>query len=133
MSYNKIIVMGRLTREPELRRTQQGTAVTGFTLAVDRPRGKGGAQQTDFIDCVAWGKTAEFVAKYFAKGQLVHIDGRLQSRDWTDKQGQSRRAWEIFVQEADFAEGKRDRPAPGPVTGDDFVDDTDDDEAELPF
>ena len=103
MSYNKIILQGRLTREPELRRTQAGLAVTSFTLAVDRPKGKSGVQATDFIDCVAWDKTAEFAAKYFAKGQLVLVDGALQSRAWQDKQGQNRISWEVQVQQARFS------------------------------
>lgn len=131
MNYNKIILMGRLVREPELRRTQNNTAVAGFTLAVNRPKGKDGTQTADFFDCVAWGKTAEFVSKYFVKGQLMHVDGAMQARDWTDKQGQKRRSWEVQAQQVDFAEGRKDAPS-GPVSAGDFVD-MDDDDGELPF
>ena len=92
---NKIFIMGRLTRDPELRRTQSGTAVTSFTLAVDRDfKSQSGEKETDFIDVVAWRSTAEFAAKYFTKGRMAIVEGRLQIRPWTDKEGNSRRsAW----------------------------------------
>ncbi|NCB04417.1 MAG: single-stranded DNA-binding protein [Clostridia bacterium] len=105
---NKAILMGRLTADPELRRTQSNTAVTSFTLAVDRSFSKGAEKQTDFIDIVAWDKTAEFVSKWFHKGQLVAVSGRIQVRNWEDKQGQKRRTYEIVAEEAHFAESKRD-------------------------
>ena len=89
---NKIIIMGRLTRDPELRRTGSGTAVTSFSLAVDRDfKSQSGEKETDFIDVVAWRSTAEFVSKYFTKGRMAVVEGRLQIRDWTDKE-RTRRA-----------------------------------------
>lgn len=88
---NKIIIMGRLVRDPELRRTQSGTAVTSFRLAVDRDyKAEDGSKQADFFDVVAWRSTAEFVSKYFSKGRMAVVDGRLQSRPWTDKDGNKR-------------------------------------------
>ena len=96
--------MGRLTRDPELRHTQQGTPVTSFTIAVDRAfSGKdGGEKQTDFIDIVSWKQTAEFVVKYFTKGQLIAVEGRLQIRDWTDKDGNKRRNAEVVTEQVHF-------------------------------
>ena len=90
---NHIVIMGRLTRDPELRYTQSQTPVASFTLAVDRDFGgrDGGEKQTDFIDCVAWRQTAEFVNKYFTKGSMAVVSGRLQIRDWTDRDGGKRR------------------------------------------
>ena len=89
---NKIILMGRLTRDPELRRTSSGTAVTSFSLAVDRDfKSQSGEKETDFIDIVAWRNTAEFVSKYFTKGRMAVVEGRLQIRDWTDRDGGKRR------------------------------------------
>lgn len=105
---NQITVMGRLTKDPELRYTQTQTPVTSFTLAVDRdyvPKGEG--RQTDFITCVAWRGTAEFVNKYFSKGSMAVILGRLQSRDWTDKEGNKRREWEIIADTVYFGESKQ--------------------------
>lgn len=105
---NKAILMGRLTADPELRRTQNGTPVTTFTLAVNRSFTRSGEQpQTDFIDIVAWSKTAEFVSKWFTKGQLVAVAGRIQVRNWEDKNGQKRRSFEVIAEEAHFAEPKR--------------------------
>lgn len=105
---NKAILMGRLTADPELRRTQNGTSVTTFTLAVNRSFTRSGEQpQTDFIDIVAWSKTAEFVSKWFTKGQLVAVAGRIQVRNWEDKNGQKRRSFEVIAEEAHFAEPKR--------------------------
>ena len=106
---NKIFIMGRLTRDPELRRTQNGTAVTSFTLAVDRDfKNADGTKDTDFIDVVAWRNTAEFVSKYFAKGRMAVVEGRLQLRDWTDKDGNKRRAAEIVADSVYFGDSKRD-------------------------
>lgn len=143
---NHITIMGRLTRDPELRYTQAQTPVASFTLAVDRDfGGKDGAErQTDFIDCVAWRSTAEFISKYFSKGSLAVVAGRLQLRDWTDKEGNKRRNAEVIVENIYFGESKRrdgesgsygsfsaPSSAPAPV-GNEFEDLSDDD-AELPF
>ena len=103
---NNITLMGRLTKFPELRNTQSGTAVTSFTLAVDRPQ-RDGAINVDFIDCVAWKGTAEFVNRYFVKGQLMAVTGRLQMRDWTDKDGNKRRNAEVMVHNVFFTGDRR--------------------------
>lgn len=106
---NHIIVMGRLTRDPELRRSQSGTAVTSFSLAVDRDyKGQDGEKETDFIDIVAWRTTAEFVSKYFTKGRMAVVEGRLQVRDWTDKDGNKRRSVEIVADNVYFGDSKRE-------------------------
>ena len=106
---NKIIIMGRLTRDPELRRTQSGLPVTSFSLAVDRDfKGQNGERETDFIDVVAWRATAEFVSKYFTKGRMAVVEGRLQLRDWTDRDGNKRRAAEVVAENVYFGESKRD-------------------------
>lgn len=104
---NTAILMGRLTADPELRRTQNNTAVTSFTLAIDRSFSKGAEKQTDFIDIVVWDEKAEFAAKWFRKGQLVAVKGRIQVRSWEDKQGQKRRTYEVVAEEVHFAESKR--------------------------
>ena len=106
---NKIFIMGRLTRDPELRRTQSGTAVTSFSLAVDRDfKSQSGEKETDFIDVVAWRSTAEFVAKYFTKGRMAVVEGRLQIRDWKDKDGNKRTAVEVVAENIYFGDSKRD-------------------------
>ena len=106
---NKIILMGRLTRDPELRRTQQGTAVASFSLAVDRDyKAKGAEKKTDFIDIVAWRNTAEFVSKYFAKGRMAVVEGRLQIRSYTDKEGNNRRVAEVVADNIYFGDSKKD-------------------------
>ena len=107
---NHIIIMGRLTRDPELRRTGSGVAVTSFTLAVDRDFGnrESGEKETDFIDCVAWRQTGEFVSKYFTKGRMAVVSGRLQIRPWTDKDGNKRRTAEIVADNVYFGDSKRD-------------------------
>ena len=106
---NKIFIMGRLTRDPELRRTQNGTAVNSFTLAVDRDfKNADGTKDTDFIDVVAWRNTAEFVSKYFSKGRMAVVEGRLQLRDWTDKDGNKRRNAEVLAYNIYFGDAKRD-------------------------
>lgn len=106
---NKIILMGRLTRDPELRRTQQGTAVASFSLAVDRDyKAKGAEKETDFIDIVAWRNTAEFVSKYFAKGRMAVVEGRLQVRSYTDKEGNNRRVAEVVADNIYFGDSKKD-------------------------
>ena len=106
---NHITIMGRLTRDPELRYTQSQTPVASFTLAVDRDFGSrdGGEKQTDFIDCVAWRSTAEFVNKYFQKGSIAVVSGRLQIRDWTDREGGKRRSAEVVVDNIYFGESRR--------------------------
>ena len=106
---NHITLMGRLTRDPELRYTQSQTPVASFTLAVDRDFGSrdGGEKQTDFIDCVAWRQTAEFVSKYFTKGSMAVVSGRLQIRDWTDREGGKRRSAEVVVDNMYFGESRR--------------------------
>lgn len=146
---NHIVLMGRLTRDPELRRTQSGTAVASFSLAVERDfSAQGGERQTDFIDIVAWRNTAEFVSKYFVKGQMAVVSGRLQIRDWTDRDGGKRRSAEVVADNVYFGEAKRDRdssPAStgsysdgfaseytSPVSGSDFTE-LDDDDGSLPF
>ena len=106
---NKIILMGRLTRDPELRRTGTGTAVTSFSLAVDRDfKSQSGEKETDFIDIVAWRSTAEYVSKYFTKGRMAVVEGRLQIRDWTDKDGGKRRSAEVVADNVYFGDSKRD-------------------------
>ena len=106
---NKIILMGRLTRDPELRRTGTGTAVTSFSLAVDRDfKSQSGEKETDFIDIVAWRSTAEFVSKYFTKGRMAVVEGRLQIRYWTDKDGGKRRSAEVVADNVYFGDSKRD-------------------------
>ncbi len=106
---NHIVIMGRLTRDPELRRTGTGIAVASFTVAVDRDFGgrDGGEKETDFIDCVAWRQTGEFVSKYFTKGSMVVVSGRLQIRGWQDKDGNKRRSAEVVADNVYFGESKR--------------------------
>ena len=107
---NHITIMGRLTRDPELRRTGSGIAVASFTVAVDRDFGgrDGGEKETDFIDCVAWRQTGEFVHKYFTKGRMIVVSGRLQIRSWTDKDGNKRRTAEVVADNCYFGDSKRD-------------------------
>ena len=107
---NHIVIMGRLTRDPELRRTGSGIAVASFTVAVDRDFGSrdGGEKETDFIDCVAWRQTGEFVSKYFTKGRMIVVSGRLQIRSWTDKDGNKRRTAEVVADNCYFGDSKRE-------------------------
>ena len=110
---NHITIMGRLTRDPELRRTGSGIAVASFTLAVDRdfsPK-DGGERETDFIDCVAWRQTGEFVSKYFTKGRMAVVSGRLQIRNWNDKDGNKRRSAEVVADNVYFGDSTRDEQA----------------------
>ena len=111
---NRIVIMGRLTRDPELRRTQNGTAVTSFSLAVERDfkNRESGEKATDFIDVVAWRQSAEFVCQYFGKGRMAIVEGRLQIRDWKDKDGNNRHSAEVVADNIYFGESKRDG-APG--------------------
>ena len=142
---NHITIMGRLTRDPELRRTGSGTAVASFTLAVDRDFGKNenGEKETDFIDCVAWRQTGEFVSKYFTKGRMAVVSGRLQIRSWTDKDGNKRRTAEVVADNVYFGDSRREGdgvPAAGSFGGysapaapaSDFAM-LEDDDAQLPF
>ena len=148
---NQVVLMGRLTRDPELRHTQGGTPVSSFTLAVDRGyiSKDSGERQTDFIDIVAWRNTAEFVSKYFVKGQMAAVVGRLQIRDWTDKEGNKRRSAEVIAENVYFTDSKKSREGdisinftqqkddlPGeyqtPVQGSDFAE-LEDDDGDLPF
>ena len=110
---NHITIMGRLTRDPELRRTGSGVAVASFTVAVDRDFGgrDGGERETDFIDCVAWRQTGEFVSKYFTKGSMIVVSGRLQIRNWNDKDGNKRRSAEVVADNVYFGESKRSSDA----------------------
>lgn len=125
---NRIVIMGRLTRNPELRRTAQGTAVTSFRLACDRDfKGQNGEKGTDWIDVVAWKTTAEFVTKYFSKGRMALVEGRLQSREWTDKDGKKREAVEVVAENVYFGDSKREEKQP-----EDF-DEIDEEDGELPF
>ena len=132
---NHIVIMGRLTRDPELRKTQSGVSVAAFTVAVDRDYSGGGEKQTDFIDCVAWRGTAEFVSKYFSKGSMAVVSGRLEMRKWRDKNDQNRISAEVIADSVYFGESKnraaeRDYPPvepeyPGVVMAED--------DGELPF
>ena len=107
---NHITIMGRLVRDPELRRTGSGVAVASFRVAVDRDymSKDGGERKADFIDCVAWRQTGEFISKYFTKGRMIVVDGRLEMRDWTDKDGNKRTSAEINVANAYFGDSKRE-------------------------
>ena len=146
---NHITIMGRLVRDPELRRTGSGTAVASFRVAVDRDfvSKDGGERKADFIDCVAWRQTGEFISKYFTKGRMIIVDGRLEMRDWTDKDGNKRTSAEVVVANAYFGDSKRDGDsgssysapapsygsyaAPAPAASDFAL--LDDDDAQLPF
>ena len=103
---NHIVIMGRLTKEPELRTTSSGTSVASFTVAVARDFGT--QKETDFIDCVAWRQTAEFISKYFHKGSMIVVSGRMQSRKYQDREGNNRVAWDIQAENVYFGESKRD-------------------------
>ena len=146
---NHITIMGRLTRDPELRRTGSGVAVASFTVAVDRDyKSEGQDKETDFIDCVAWRGTGEFVSKYFHKGSMIVVDGRLQIRQWTDKDGNKRRTAEILADNIYFGDSKKsDSSSTGGdygsnsyggeysgynTPGNDYAE-LDDDDAQLPF
>ena len=134
--------MGRLTRDPELRRTGSGTSVTSFSLACDRDfKSQSGDKETDFIEVVAWKNTAEFVSKYFSKGRMAVVEGRLQIRDWTDKDGGKRRSAEVVADNVYFADSKRSESndnqkenfnALSGRVSDDFVPASEED-GELPF
>lgn len=116
---NHITIMGRLTKDPELRRTNSGTAVASFTIACDRDFGNkdSGEKETDFIDCVAWRQTAEFLEKYFSKGRMIVVSGRLQKRSYTDKDGNKRYATEVVAESCYFGDSKKEDAAPAPQYG----------------
>lgn len=134
---NHITIMGRLTKDVELRHTNNGVSVASFTLAVDRDfKDKSGSKETDFIDIVAWRNTADFVASYFAKGRMAVVDGRLQTRKWTDKDGNKRTAYEIVAENVYFGDSKTESKP----TNNAYYADTkfaevgeDDDDDDIPF
>lgn len=137
---NRIVLMGRLTRDPELRHTGSGTAVASFTLAVDRDfKDQNGQRETDFIDIVAWRSTAEFVSRYFAKGRMAVVSGRLQIRNWTDKEGNKRRSAEVVAENVYFGDSQKAAQSGGesPQTDDfkpgEFTDLPEDWEGDLPY
>lgn len=131
---NRIILMGRLTRDPELRHTQSGTAVASFSLAVDRDfKGQDGERETDFIDIVAWRGTGEFVSKYFFKGRMAVVEGRLQVRDWTDKDGNKRRSFEVVADSVYFGDSKRAASDSDAAEAGAITEVPADEEGELPF
>lgn len=131
---NEWVGMGRLTRSPELKNTQSGVSMASFTIACDRDfKNKSDERETDFIDVVAWRAKADFVSKYFHKGQLVVVKGRWQMNDYTDKDGNKRRSWSVVAEDVYFADSKRTGDAaPEPAPGE-FADITDQDDGELPF
>lgn len=113
---NRVTIMGRLTRDPELRHTQSGNAVTSFSLAVERDfKGQDGEKVTDFIDVVAWRNTAEFVNRYFTKGRMMVVDGRLQSRKWEDRDGNRRTSIEVVADNCYFGDSKKESSGPPPA------------------
>ena len=140
---NHIVLMGRLTRDPELRRTGSGVAVASFTIACDRDfKSSTGEKETDFIEVTAWRSTAEFVDKYFSKGRMAVVSGRLQIRGWTDKDGNKRKTAEVVADNVYFADSKKDdgtgystqnyTAAPAPAPASDFAM-LEDDDSQLPF
>lgn len=131
---NNVVIMGRLTRDPELRRTQSGTAVTSFTMAVDRDfKSQSGEKETDFIDVVAWRNTGEFAAKYLAKGRMAAVEGRIQVRNWQDKDGNRRKYVEVVADNVYFADSKRDSKPQESRTVDDQEFDEIEDDGDFPF
>lgn len=130
---NKIVIMGRMTKDPELRRTNGGTPVTTFTMAVDRDyKSRDGERETDFIECVAWKGAAEFVAKYFGKGRQAIVEGRLQLRTWTDKEGNKRKAYEVLAANVYFGDSKREETG-GTYAKPAEYEEIEDDDGDLPF
>ena len=129
---NEVIIMGRFVRDPELKHTQSGVPVTSFTLAVERDfkDSQSGEKATDFIDCIAWRATAEFVCKYFTKGRMAVAEGRLQVREWKDRDGNNRRSTEVVAENVYFADSKKTETAQLP--GDGFKE-INDEGGELPF
>lgn len=141
---NRIILMGRFVRDPDLKHTQNGTPVTSFTLAVDRDfkSRDGGEKSTDFIDCTAWRGTAEMICKYFSKGRLALVEGRLQIREWKDRDGNNRRTAEVVTENIYFADTKKKDGSHGETSAPDYGEpppegggfhEIDDEDGELPF
>ena len=131
---NKIFIMGRLTRDPELRRTQAGTSVASFTLAVDRDyKAQDGSRQADFIDVQAWRHTADFVSRYFAKGRMAVVEGRLEIRDWTDKDGNKRRSAVVVAEQVYFGDTKKADETPAAQAAPQEYHEINDDDGKLPF
>lgn len=131
---NKIFIMGRLTRDPELRRTQAGISVASFTLAVDRDyKAQDGSRQADFIDVQAWRHTADFVSRYFAKGRMAVVEGRLQIQDWTDKDGNKRRSAVVVAEQVYFGDSKKAGEAPATQDAPQEYHEINDEDGELPF
>lgn len=131
---NKIFIMGRLTRDPELRRTQAGISVASFTLAVDRDyKAQDGSRQADFIDVQAWRHTADFVSRYFAKGRMAVVEGRLEIRDWTDKDGNKRRSAVVVAEQVYFGDSKKTEEAPPAQAAPQEYHEINDDDGKLPF
>lgn len=129
---NKCFLLGRMTKDPEIRRTNGGTAVTSFTLAVDRDFKTNGEKETDFIEVVAWRNTAEFVSKYFSKGRMAIVEGRLQIREWTDKSGNKRRTAEVVADNVYFGDSKKENKEASEYKQADFAVISEED-GELPF
>lgn len=129
---NKCFLLGRMTKDPEIRRTNGGTAVTSFTLAVDRDFKTNGEKETDFIEVVAWRNTAEFVSKYFSKGRMAIVEGRLQIREWTDKSGNKRRTAEVVADNVYFGDSKKENKEALEYKQADFAEISEED-GELPF
>ena len=130
---NHIVLMGRLTRDPELRHAGSGLAVASFSLAVDRDfKSQSGEKETDFVDIVAWRSTADFVSEFFTKGRMAGVEGRLQFRDWKDKDGNNRRSAEVVAEHVYFGDSKRSELGTPPASGD-FREISEDEEGELPF
>lgn len=134
LDFNKSFIAGRLTADPELKKTQSGLSVTSFTIAVNRPKDKDGDRVADFIDCVAWRNTAEFICKYFSKGSAIFVEGSMQTRSYEDKNGNKRKAVELLIHEVKFVESKKDgQPvSEAPVTFADYAE-INEDSDELPF
>ena len=132
---NVVIIMGRLTAQPELRTTQSGISVTSFSVAVNRSYSKDGNNQTDFINCVAWRNNAEFITKYFGKGQMIAIRGSLQQSSYTDKDGNKRTTYDVVVESADFCGSKSEEEKPDISSNVDTTDfeDISMDDKDLPF
>ena len=135
---NTITIMGRMTKDPELRHTKTGTPVTTFSLAVDRDyKAADGSRETDFIECVAWKGTAEYVAKYFGQGRQAVVNGRLQVRTWTDKDGNKRKTYEVLAGNVYFADSKREETSGNygnyASTANVEYEEIEDDDGDLPF
>ena len=131
---NHLTIMGRLTRDPELRYTNAGTAVASFALAVDRDfKGQDGQKETDFIECVAWRGTGEFVSKHFFKGKMAGVGGRLQIRDWTDKQGNKRKSAEVVVSNTYFGDSRREKERHEDDFPEPDFEEMDEEDVDLPF